>query len=589
MVNLNRLQNSKTKTKSILTQSQVRQEIKKGVNAVIQGQSILTRARAFLGFVKDQSKKLLPWSKASEDETEIVSVDMTQFQSEEGKTKLEIMYRQSWIIGRAINIRQNLKISRGLKLKFGHLSNPAKAERVTMEFLRKLHPTRPLTGLLEYLREIGTNTDIFGNGFSEKLFEPSGTLEKPADPANAEEFNGLSMIHPINIDFTRDSSGNILFHKTENRPESYTYSKDQQSFVMPFGRIAHLMYQRVGDEVLGMSLIEPIFKTGERELKIEEGITQSILTHLPLYDVIVGDEAHPATKEMIDETAQAVEGLSFKSEFVHPHWIRISQMEAFSLSKSSTYLQPFWTAIAASTGVPEFLLLGRGEGTNKATAQAMKDFIYQTIEPLQKADALFFESQILDPLMRLNGITDGVPHIEWNEITPQDSLSAADTVSTLAGVEIGGKQIITIEEAREIAGLGETVFADNPRKGKEPFNGILMKSTDVEKVLNKTQKGIILSASHLDNIEKNLLLLSKNSNHGIIKLERPQKINLSQFRRLKKFHTMTDEERVKQFPDNKHLYFFKISLLKKYNDPKKINLPSQSKLFIKNANIKLKK
>ena len=61
-------------------------------------------------------------------------------------------------------------------------------------------------------------------------------------------------------------------------------------------------------------------------------------------------------------------------------------------------MQPFITAIAAEFEVPEFILLGRGEGTNKATAQAMINFINQTIQPLQNMQAMYYEEKILAPL-----------------------------------------------------------------------------------------------------------------------------------------------------------------------------------------------
>lgn len=345
------------------------------------------------------------------------------------------------------------------------MDDPKDAKEVVDAFLKKLHPTRPMLALSIRLRNIGIDTDIFGQGYWEKLFRPAGTIEKPLPVANAKEFNGISPIHPIHFDFKREFIGGKISFKN-GRPEAYRWKKDQEGYDVELDRVAHLIYNRVGDEVLGMSLIEPMYKTAERFMKIEEGIAQSVLTHMPLYDVIVGDESRPATKEMIDETAEEIEGLNYKSEFVHPHWIRVSQTEAYSLGKSAALLQPYLTGIASTTGVPEFILLGRGEGTNKATAMAMEKFIFQTIMPLQQADAMFIEEEIFMPLMRLNKIK-GIPLIEWNDITPQDAFEAAGTVARLSGVMIDGKRIITYEEAREIAGLGKPLYKSKEKKGEQ--------------------------------------------------------------------------------------------------------------------------
>ncbi|KKK50224.1 hypothetical protein LCGC14_3127170, partial [marine sediment metagenome] len=74
---------------------------------------------------------------------------------------------------------------------------------------------------------------------------------------------------------------------------------------------------------------------------------------------------------------------------VHPPHIRIGQIESFSLGKIPNYITPFVSAIAGNFEVPFFVLTGQGEGANKATAQVIVDFVYQTIEPLQQTQAIF--------------------------------------------------------------------------------------------------------------------------------------------------------------------------------------------------------
>ena len=253
-----------------------------------------------------------------------------------------------------------------------------------------------------------------------------------------------------------------MIKKGTNIPQGWIWKFDPETDYLggnelELDRIANLSYNFIGDELLGMSSIEPVYKTSERLLKIEEGVTQGILTHgNPLHDVIVGDESHPPTKKMIDDTSDEVAGLNTKSEYVHPPWIRVGQIESFSLGKSPNYMQPFITAIAANFEVPEFILLGRGEGTNKATAQAMVNFINQTIQPLQQMQAMYFEEKILAPLMKLNNIDD-IPMIEWNEILPRNPNDYANIIKVVSEALVGGKGIATKEELREWAGLGSQV------------------------------------------------------------------------------------------------------------------------------------
>ncbi|KKM70383.1 hypothetical protein LCGC14_1441280 [marine sediment metagenome] len=350
---------------------------------------------------------------------------------------------------------------RGLKL----VCDSDKAKKVVNDFLKRMHPTRPMLALQNSFRDRSINTDIFGNAFDELLFDPPGTKEKPSEPENAKDLLGFTAIHPINIDLQRKMDEKIKFK--DNVPVGWIFKRDpEKDYVggtkLPVDRVAHLIYNKIGDEIFGMSSIESVFKTAERHLKVEEGIAHGVLTYgNPTRDFIVGDETHPATKKMMDGVAEEVKGFNFLSEYIHPSHIRVGQIESFSLGKIPNYIQPFVTAIAANFEVPEFIVTGRGEGTNKATAQVMVDFIYQTIEPLQQKQAMYFEEQILWPLMKLHKI-DEVPTIEWNEILPRNIKDYANVVKLLSEAMIGDKQILSMEEARELAGLGKQVSFKKP-------------------------------------------------------------------------------------------------------------------------------
>lgn len=423
----------------------------------LRGQALLS-TQAKLRAETSKIGAITSYSKASIDRNEIAFTDTTKFQTGQGKKELEILYRNSWAVFKALNVRANLLSARGLKVIF----KTEKAKKVTEEMLKRMHPSRPMEMLQDSFRQRSLCADIFGNGFDELLFTPTPTKEKPALVADATELLGWTPMHPMNTDFIRKNFDSNI--ELEGRkPKGYIWRFDplQESdgIELEIDRVGHLKYNTLADELLGMSTIEPMFKTAERLMKIEEGVTQGILTHgNPLHDIIVGDEAHPPNKAMIDETADAVRGLNTKSEYVHPSWIRVGQIESFSLGKSPNYMQPFITAIAACTSVPEFILLGRGEGTNKATAQAMVNFVTQEIMPLQNAQALYFEEQILAPLMKLNKIEE-IPKCEWNEILPRDPNDYANIIKVFSELMRDEKPVVSGEELREMGGLtNETSF-----------------------------------------------------------------------------------------------------------------------------------
>ncbi len=437
------------------------------IHAIPKQKSFLNRFVATLQASKEKKDALTSYSVASEDSSEIAFADSTYFQKPEGKKELEILYRNNWVIWKCVNVRANLLSSRGMKI----VAKNDKGKKAVKELLGRMHPTRPNLALQNSFRNRSINADVFGNGHDELLLTPAGTKEKPADPADATDMLGFTPIHPINIDFQRkDQSDKIAFDKN-NIPKGWCFKKDPDADYMggvklPLGRVAHLKYNTIGDELLGISSIEPVFKTGERLLKIEEGLAHGVMTYgNPTRDFIVGNAEHPPTKKMLDNTAKEVKGFNFKSEYIHPDWIRVGQLESFSLGKIPNYLQPFITAICAAFGVPEFIVTGRGEGTNKATALAMVEFIRQTIEPLQQEQAMYFEEQILAPYMRIKKV-DEIPMIEWNDILPNNIQDYANVIQQLSNVMIGGKQIITYEEAREMAGLGKSVAFKKGEKGK---------------------------------------------------------------------------------------------------------------------------
>lgn len=416
-------------------------------------QSIFSRTRATLAQVKEKKQALLGYSLASIDRTEIAFPDRFHFQKPQGKKALEIMYRNSWAINKAVNVRANLLSFRGLKI----VVKDDKAKKVTNTFLKKMHPTRPMLALANTFNQRSKDVDVFGMGIDELLFDS-------AKVANAKDLLGFTAVHPINIDFQRAQNSDIIAFekgpngKPTNVPKGWVWHQDpdqdyQGGTKLELDRIASLKYNWLGDELWGMSKIEPVYKTAEDLRMIEEGMAQGVITYgNPTRDIIVGDETHPASKPMIDQVAAAVKNFNSLSEYVHPAHIRIGQIESFSLSKIPNYVAPYITAVGAAFEIPEFILTGSGEGTNKATAQAMINFVHQTIDPLQQKQAMYFEERILAPLMKLNKI-DEVPTIEWNEILPRDPNDYANIIKVVSEALVGGKQIVTKEELREWAGL----------------------------------------------------------------------------------------------------------------------------------------
>ncbi len=540
---------------------------------------------------KEKENALIGYSIAADDLSEIAFTDTVQFQTAEGKKRLEILYRNNWAVKKCINTRANMMSFRGLKI----VCKSDECKKVINDFLKKMHPTRPMLALQQSFRNRSINIDIFGNAFDELLYSPAGTPKKPADPENAKSLDGFTVVHPINIDLQRSTGDDkILFDDNGRVPVGWIFKRDPEGDYtggtkLPLGRIGHMIYNKVGDEIFGMSSIESVFKTAERHLKVEEGIAHGVITYgNPTRDFIVGDETHPATKIMLDNVAKEVKGFNFKSEYVHPSHIKIGQIESFSLGKIPNYISPFVEAIAGNFEVPFFVLTGKGEGANKATAQVIVDFVHQTIEPLQQAQAMYVEETIFAPLMRLNNI-DEIPTIEWNEILPKNLKDYAAVVKTLSDVMIGDKQILSKEEARELAGLGKQVTFKKPTGAElaevRGSPGILLVKPHGEQLWKGRKKLIVKAKAFPEMINRAMYLVSDNKVYGIIKLKEAVDLTLKEFRALRKDHLISEDERVKWWPDANKLFAFKFTRLEMFKEPKKFKVPTGVQNFIEDIKI----
>lgn len=551
-------------------------------------QNIFNRFLATLQTNKEKKEGLTSYSIAADDLTEIAFTDTTYFQKASGKKLLEIIYRNNWAVKKCINVRANMMSFRGLKI----VCKTDKAKKVVNDFLRQMHPTRPALALQQSFRNRSINTDIFGNAFDELLFSPAGTKEKPLPVEKAVDLLGFSVIHPINIDLIREQDERIKFKG--NVPAGWVFKRDPDTdyaggLELPLDRVGHMSYNKIGDEIFGMSSIEPVYKTAERHLKVEEGIAHGVITYgNPTRDFIVGDESHPVTKPMIDGVAKEVKGFNFKSEYVHGPHIRVGQIESFSLGKIPNYIEPFLLAISGNFEVPHFVVTGKGEGANKATAQVIVDFIYQTVEPLQQAQAMYFEETILAPLMKLKKIEE-VPTIEWNEILPKNLKDYANVINQLASVMIGGKQIITAEEARELAGLGKSVTFKKPAGAElaevRGSPGIYLVKPHGENIWKGQKKLIVKAKQFPEMVDRALYLVSDNMVYGIIKLKEAVDLTLKEFRALRKDHLISEDERVKWWPDANKLYAHKFTRLKMFKQPKKFQVPKGVQTFIREVKI----
>jgi len=379
-------------------------------------------------------------------QTWTLSSDMYSSSVKKPLTKdLEFVFKRYPIVSRGIEIRANEFISRGYEIK--HDSKRIK------KWLTKFLKDNKFELLV---RQSHINADLYGNGYIEIMYNGDGT-----------DIKGLKLLHPKYIDVQRDPhSGAVLFDYMGNL-KGYVQKIGQQEIKLRPDQIIHFVFRKIGDEILGYPLIEPALKTIERAMNVEEGAAQGMYRHgFPQLDIEVGDEDNPPTPAMIDDIAKSVEDLNSKNEFVHSHYIKAKILESSTTKDIGLYPEIFIKQVVACLGVPEPLILGTGENSNKAVADVqLMDFRAQ-MGAEQKISAVEIEDKLFNKLAALKGWKDD-PELEWNEILPEEETAKTGRVATLFE-----KLIVTRNEARELLGFPPTPFAED-NEFQQPTNAII--------------------------------------------------------------------------------------------------------------------
>jgi hypothetical protein len=507
----------------------------------------------------------MPDSIFSSQALETFKFDNTDFQTEKGKKLLYTTYRRYPLITQAITLRSALAIP-SVHIK----TTDKQTEKVIALFLAKLHPCPEsrLLALRTLLRSLWVDAELFGTGF----IDPQWNKKKT-------EYVSFKKIHPVSMDLLRTGEGgfsNSVQMDKKGNPKGWIQEINNKKKELSFKDITFLSFKNIGDEILGISLIESVYKTTWRLMNIEEGLATAIFRHgFPLYDITIsgGIDGRPPTKEQLDDAAKQVGGLNYKSEFIHPPNYKVKLLEAFSLGKGEDYTDNFVSLICSATGLPRWFLLGTGKDISKAAPDMLK-VIKPSLEENQTKLKLFFEEQILYPLMKANHITD-CPELIIGEIP----FSKTDDEIKTEKEKEKPKEEKPIEEKKdeetspkEKEDLSQPVIPAKIKSKKLPELNLI--SPHAELISKGLKKQIIKSKKEMKELKKyigkEIELVSDNKVYGIIQLREPHEINVNDFIQLRYAHAITDDERKEWYPKEKVLFSYEFDIVELYKKPKKL-------------------
>jgi predicted nucleotidyltransferase len=140
---------------------------------------------------------------------------------------------------------------------------------------------------------------------------------------------------------------------------------------------------------------------------------------------------------------------------------------------------------------------------------------------------------------------------------------------------------------QEIHGKKDTklkvAFGNIRIKLKEHISQVLHSLTEgmiianAQDIYEGHRKLIVDSRMYNNKIDKLLYLMDKDFCYGIMRLKRPDKVNLDEFKTLEDKHKITDEERQKWWPYKEILYSYNFELEDRFDCPKRIILKEEPK------------
>jgi len=375
------------------------------------------------------------------------------------KEDLLLAFKSTPITNRFIRYRADLIISRGY-----HFEYPDKeSEKIITTFIANIKKNDiPFHHEFDtFLRDSCIDCDWSGNAYLQLVKNKKG-----------DKIVKLHKLHPLYTDFARDQTGIIIFDKLGD-PVGYTVDGvATEEDPLKIDEIAHLVFELVGDELLGTSLILPAFTTIERLANIDWAMSKALYKHgLPTRSVSVGDSDHEPDIDEINKVAKEVSDIDSAAEYTHPYWYNVDTIDPKWPSRVEEVPAYFMSKVIAISGIPHHILLGEETIGTKATAESLQQGLAILLDPLQKKIKSLVEDQIFRVVLDLEGCDSEVKMI-WKSNVPRQMMPYADKVFSLAQVSIEGKPVLSWKDARDLLQMPSELevqesFPESPEQKEE--------------------------------------------------------------------------------------------------------------------------
>ena len=301
-------------------------------------------------------------------------------------TKLESIYKTHQLIFQAVNIISTFVISKG----YQYVVSENTEEEMAMR--DKIVSLDTIVGLPKLLTDIVRHLHIYGNAYLEIVYSRTDN----------KKVVGLALIDPKTITFKKKGTGEIDLDESGNI-KGYIQTVNAKKIELNPNQIIHFRINTIADSLTGTGIIEPLVKIIEAKRNIEIGLAEAVYRHgFPQFHVKLGDKEHQPTNEQVTEESEKYKRINSKSEFVTPYYYEIKVLEAPALKGGESYLKYFIDQIVAGTGVPQTILLGSGEFSNRSSSMSQQENFFLYIAGIQSLVAETLQKELFTKIVLLD-------------------------------------------------------------------------------------------------------------------------------------------------------------------------------------------
>jgi len=291
------------------------------------------------------------------------------------------------------------------------------------------------------LQRIVQDMFIYGNAWVEMIRNEDGALVN------------LQILDPKYFDVSRNRNGVPLYDEkgapkyyvqyltnNEELPkdakiinQSDLWGNSNKAIEIPTDNLCHFVLHTVGNDPLGIGVVEPMYNVTMAKLMIRQGITQSTQRiGWPLIGFAVGDEQHHPTPEQLKALYDKTENINERTTFVHAYFIKPYILESKQSTQMQEHLTRYEAAQVAALGIPASLVTGAGEDTNRSTLERQIYIWEKRIVFVQHRLASVINNQILAQLARQWKLKTSNPKMVFDDVSTESLFGRVERWSVLA-------------------------------------------------------------------------------------------------------------------------------------------------------------